>query len=131
MSTSDYLIRYLSLGKFIDLLETKSIYLSRIDYFEDDTEGEWFSHLSKASNLNISDWANQCFNLLDILNKDLAKLNNPTLEDINKVITNNLTQEQFLELDISDDLTQVLDPDFFENNDDRIEFLEEVQDSYT
>ncbi|MFY7814747.1 MAG: hypothetical protein ACOVRK_06075 [Chryseobacterium taeanense] len=50
MEESEYLLRYLSLGKFIDLLITQEIFLCRIDKFEDKTEGEWFANLSKAEN---------------------------------------------------------------------------------
>jgi len=130
MAKSDYLIRYISLGKFIDFLETKSIYLSRIDHFEDETEGEWFSHIAKASNASINDWANQSYLLLEKINKKLSYIAQPKLEDIHRIIITNLTQEEYLGLDISDDLTQVLDSDFFETDEDRIHFLQDVQDSY-
>ena len=46
-------MRYISLGKFIELLDSKSLHLSRIDRFEDKTEGEWFAHLVKSADKAI------------------------------------------------------------------------------
>lgn len=131
MGKPEYLIRYMSLGKFMDFLETKSIYFSRIDQFEDKTEGEWFSHLSRFANAEISDWASNCFNLLEKVNTELNKIEKPSFIDIKKTIEKTLTKNEILELDISDDMSQVMDPDFFDDDYERIEFLLDVQESYT
>jgi hypothetical protein len=52
---SDYIIRYISLGKLIELLDSKSLHLGRVDLFEDKTEGEWYAHLAHEANEAFSE----------------------------------------------------------------------------
>jgi hypothetical protein len=130
MQKPEYIIRYLSLGKFIDLLTTQEIFLSRIDKFEDKTEGEWFAHLSKAANKSINEWQLRSNKSLQLVNNTLSNIPSPTFEDIVKTINSVLTEEQIQELDISDDITQVMDPEFFDSEEERIDFLKEVEESY-
>lgn len=130
MQKSEYLIRYLSLGKFIDLLITQEIFLSRIDKFEDKTEGEWFAHLSKAANKSINEWQLRSNKFLQLINNALSNIKSPTFDDIVKTINSTLTAEQIEELDISDDMTQVMDPEFFDNVEERLDFLKEIEESY-
>lgn len=52
---TEFIIRYISLGKFIELLDSKSLHLGRVDLFEDKTEGEWYAHLAREANEAISD----------------------------------------------------------------------------
>jgi|GEM_PF-4552305 len=66
-------MRYISLGKLIEMLDSKSLHLGRIDRFEDKTEGEWYAHLAKE--------ANEAFK--DILSeKDLNKDEDELMEEI-------------------------------------------------
>lgn len=55
MPEHKFIIRYISLGKFIEMLDSKSLHLGRIDLFEDKTEGEWYAHLAKEANKVFSD----------------------------------------------------------------------------
>ena len=130
MSKSDYILRYLSLGKFVDLLTNQDLFLCRIDKFEDKTEGEWFAHLSKAANKSINEWQLRSNQSLKKLNQAITKLMSPTFEDFVNTINVTLSQNEILELDISDDMTQVMDANFFDTVEERIEFLKEVEESY-
>lgn len=130
MQKSEYLIRYFSLGKFIDLLATQEIFLSRIDKFEDKTEGEWFAHLSKAANKSINEWQLRSNKSLQLINNALSNIKSPVFDDIVKTINTTLTPEQIEELDLSDDMTQVMDPEFFDNVEERLDFLKEIEESY-
>jgi hypothetical protein len=56
MPDCKYIIRYISLGKFIEMLNSCTLHLSRIDLFEDKTEGEWYAHLAKSANKAFKDW---------------------------------------------------------------------------
>lgn len=56
MANQEYLIRYISLGKLIELLNSKTLHLGRIDLFEDKTEGEWYAHLARAANKAFSEY---------------------------------------------------------------------------
>lgn len=130
MSKSEYIIRYLSLGKFVDLLTNQDLFLCRIDKFEDKTEGEWFAHLAKAANKSINEWQLRSNQLLKTLNQAIAKLISPTFEDLVSTIKGTLSHDEIQELDITDDMTQVMDIDYFDDVEERIEFLKEVEESY-
>lgn len=130
MSASEYLIRYLSLGKFIDLLTTNKFFLCRVDKFEDNTEGEWFAHLSKAANKSINEWQIRSNKSLEKVNQAISKIPSPSLEDLICVIKSELSSDEIIELDISDDMSQVMDPSFFDSVGERIEFLKDVGESY-
>lgn len=56
MHNPDLAMRYISLGKFIELLDSKTLHLGRIDRLEDKTEGEWYAHLVKAASKAFNGW---------------------------------------------------------------------------
>lgn len=130
MSDSEYLIRYLTLGKFIDLLITQNLFLCRIDKFEDKTEGEWFAHISKATNKSLNEWKIRSNKSLQKINIAISKIASPTLDEIKDIIRTNLTPKEIQELDISDDMSKVMYPDFFDSVNDRIVFLKDIEESY-
>ena len=130
MKNSDYVVRYLSLGKFVDFLSTNELFLCRIDKFEDKTEGEWFGHLSKASNKSIHDWMLRCNRSLRKVNANISALPSLSFDGIVNVIRKTLTQTEIDELDVSDDMTQIMNPDFFDSIEDRVDFLKETEESY-
>lgn len=130
MKDSEFVIRYLSLGKFIDLLSTKELFLCRIDKFEDKTEGEWFAHLSKAANKSIRDWQIRCSRSLKKVNSIISKHSSPSLNDIVNTIKSNLSESEINELDVSDDISQVMDPNYFETTEERVDYLKDIEESY-
>jgi hypothetical protein len=112
------------------LLTNHDLFLCRIDKFEDKTEGEWFAHLSKAANKSINEWQLRSNQLLKTLNLAIAKLISPSFEDLVNTIKETLSHDEIQELDITDDMSQVMDVEFFDNVEERIEFLKEVEESY-
>lgn len=56
MPESDYIIRYISLGKLIEMLDSCTLHLGRIDLFEDKTEGEWYANLAMAAGKAFYEW---------------------------------------------------------------------------
>lgn len=56
MPDSDFIIRYISLGKLIEMLDSCTLHLGRIDLFEDKTEGEWYAHLAIAAGKAFHEW---------------------------------------------------------------------------
>lgn len=76
MPDPEFIIRYISLGKFIEMLDSRSLHLGRIDLFEDKTEGEWYAHLARE--------ANEAFS--EILSpEDRNKNENQLMEEINSL----------------------------------------------
>lgn len=130
MKNSDYVIRYLSLGKFIDFLSTNELFLCRIDKFEDKTEGEWFAHLSKAANKYIRDWRLGCNRSLQRVNSIISALPSVSFDGIVNAIQNTLTQAEIDELDVSEDMSQIMDPEYFDTDEERVHYLKEIEESY-
>lgn len=79
MGNQEYIIRYISLGKLIELLNSKTLHLGRIDLFEDKTEGEWYAHLARSTNKVFSEYNPNAEN-----NNKNKKKNNPLLEIISE-----------------------------------------------
>lgn len=66
---TDYVMRYISLGKFIELLDSKTLHLNRIDRFEDKTEGEWYVHLARTASNAFGDWEDDTIEKVKSLKK--------------------------------------------------------------
>ena len=122
--------RFLTLGKFIDFLDSRQLFLNRADNFEDSTEGEWFAHLSTIS-------LEQCLAyftmgqdaILRVIN-EVDKAQPSSLSSLEKIIRDTLLDEEFACLDDSDDLSQLLDESFLSSMEDRIEWLTYIKEKH-
>ena len=123
-----YLWRYLSLAKYIDLISSQSLFCSSINNFLDNTEGEWLEHGLLISNEAMVSEFNENYESMKKINKYIFNKENPTIEDIKYAFNNLITEAEKINLDYSDDVTQVTDNTFFDSIDDYLDFLEYMEE---
>ncbi|MDD5597287.1 MAG: DUF2971 domain-containing protein [Victivallaceae bacterium] len=130
MSEKSTIWRYMSLAKLIDLLSTESLFCCRADLFEDQTEGEWFSHISNASLRLIEQDSQKALKAIKKVNRAIFSIKNPSVDDIQHAFSSLLTPEEIYSLDYSDDVAQVTETGFFDNIDDHLGFLRYMEEKY-
>lgn len=110
MSTT-YLWRYMSLAKYIDLLQSKTLFCPKASLFQDKTEGKWVAHASlvieKKHLIKISNYKKQLENILQeakgngnkIFEISMNVLNKLAPEDRNSVLATILKTTKKMKID--------------------------------
>lgn len=127
----DLVWRYLTLSKFISLLHSESLFLCRADHFEDQTEGEWFAHLSTRSQVEVGEYFSVGLGAIRRINEAVEKIEGElTVEELKELVGNTITSNEYAILDDTDDLYQLFYDSFLENHEDRLEWLNYIQEKH-
>lgn len=118
--------RYMSLAKYIDFISNKSIYCCRCDLFNDRTEGEWFAQVVEKANIETHKFFRQNYNAIKKINRKIFSLSKPSLKDIKAAFNTEITEEERENLNFTDSVDQVINDDFFNSIDERLDFLKEI-----
>ncbi len=123
--------RYLTLSKFISLLHSEALFLCRADHFEDQTEGEWFAHLSTMSQEEVGKYFSVGLSAIKRINEAVSRLNRElSVDELKELVDRTITSEEYAVLDDTDDLYQLFYDSFLEGHEDRIEWLSYIQEKH-
>lgn len=123
--------RYLTLSKFISLLHSQSLFLCRADHFEDRTEGEWFAHLSTKSQVEVGEHFSSGLGAIRRINDAVSNIDAElTVEELQKLIGKTISPNEYAVLDDTDDLYQLFYDSFLESHEDRLEWLNYIQEKH-
>lgn len=127
----DLVWRYLTLSKFISLLHSESLFLCRADHFEDRTEGEWFAHLSTKSQVEVCEHFSVGLGAIRRINEAVNKVEGElTVEELKELVGKTVTSNEYAVLDDTDDLYQLFYDSFLEGHEDRLEWLNYIQEKH-
>lgn len=124
--------RYMTLAKYIDLLESRSVYFCRADLFEDQTEGEWFAHVVSVAHRQLHAYLTTSLTAINRVQDYLSQVADPTMQTIRDAFDACTTAEERDALNISDDVDQLLDESglFFKSVEDRIGAMDAIAERY-
>lgn len=123
--------RYLTLSKFISLIHSETLFLCRADHFEDQTEGEWFAHLSTMSQEDVGKHFSIGLSAIRRINDAVNHLNRElSVDELKELVDRTITSDEYAVLDDTDDLYQLFYDSFLEGHEDRIEWLSYIEEKH-